>query len=301
MKTKPILWLILAACILLALFVQSKRDLQIQAGQLPSVTPVLWPPPTESREQIVERQKRAWSTFDQANRDLGVDLSCAIPCWSTFVPGQTTLREVLALLNERVKLPPGSFIGTSRMDDTAPNNTTGGGIVRAYSDATQPLPLLRTYEIRVRINSSRLSVADVLPLLPQSVTQFFPDAMLARPRELPRISVGGIGKRGDTYLLNYEYPTWAIQYLYERAEPFQAGTELCPQDQLREITIWVYSAREQGFNALFDDILHNYPNSGNITLGESAKSRRTSYLDAKQFQADLQAGRCTAIPVLPTK
>jgi hypothetical protein len=253
----------------------------------------VWPPPTNPPEFWIDEQRKLWDSFNETFEASLIDPTCAVPCWSNFAPGNTLLMEVAGLLSRG--LPAGASIDD---DLTAPNNVIGrdGGLIslRAYSDATQPQPLLRAYYVGIGIGRPEVPMPETLAMLPQIVKDLLPDARLSNAYNLPSVSIGRPANDRN-YFIVYEYPTWSIQYVYWRVTPEINPLEACPQDLLYSINLWVYSESETSFQSLLDDIKQNYRRVPNPLLFDDDEIVPFSPMDIDSFKAAQQAGGCIAI------
>ena len=118
-----------------------------------TVTPTF--APTSTLQNLID--------FQNAIKAFNIDLSCTIVCWNNFIPGTTSMKDVISwmvqLNNRGTPQPENSYElfnlsgATYKSPNTFISPTQGDVSLGFMSDETQPIPLLRAYYINTVIAS----------------------------------------------------------------------------------------------------------------------------------------------------
>lgn len=191
--------------------------------------------------------------FEKALQLLEVDLTCRPACWFDTIPGTTPMGEIFSWFDETYS---GYILESTKGDRQAPNNAIGSGAtglgVVAFSDDTQPEPLLRAYLLKIAIpNDIPISEVNL------KINDWLPQNIL-KGQDRPQSITFGEPIKGNYYLL-IEFDTWAVEYHGSQILSTVRNNQLisCPAERIPVIQIWVYSDQETDAITLIHSI-NNY-------------------------------------------
>lgn len=199
------------------------------------------------------------SSLEKAIRTFNIDFSCTPPCWNHFVPGKTSMGEVFRWHENTFS----SRLQSTKGNPSAPNNVTGvgqGGIATtAFSDDTQPEPLLRAFSLGITLppeaSPAKISSPTVEAWLPQNILK-----QRGNPLRIIQAEPSP-----EAYFLLIEFKNWSVQYRGSKIQMTGSSAKrACPAQKLPSITVWVYSERDAEALSLIQSLIQYEHASGYI-------------------------------------
>lgn len=193
-------------------------------------------------------------SFAQTYYERWLDLydlnpSCTPICWDNFSPGTTEMRDIYQWFSVKFSAP----VPDDKSDTSATNNTIGVGgeiTITAFSDSTQPNPLLRAFQVNFLLRLSNSTTYG--PFTMSEISGWLPPAIILQYGQPSAVAMSlsrdlkTIGSSPGLYDLYLDFNNHNVLILYTGTLSSGSGltSQICPTQQATAVHLWRYSDQE---------------------------------------------------------